>query len=302
MATPSVRLTPADDLYFGTDTSEDIFGLDGSDMIFGGGGGDRLFSNDEFSFTYWDDRTLTDPASYLDGGDGNDEIESFATDFAVGIGGAGNDDVIARSYGSAFGRGGSGNDVVGVSGEQGDAWAYGGQGNDIVAVKARYGHARGFGGAGDDELSADHSARATLRGGAGGDVLVVTGATTEQVTVMAGGTGADVMQGDGDGVEIYRFGREHTGVGDRADRVWYFDEEDRIDLSGIDADGDEPGDQGFTWRGRGGDPSVGEISYRETSVDDNPAILLRFNDGHGEHEIILIRPGDTNLAADDFLL
>lgn len=302
MATPTVRLTDADDLFHGTALSEDILGLAGSDTIFGGAGDDRLFSNDEFSFTHWDDGTLTDKASYLDGGAGNDEIESFATDLAVGIGGEGNDVVVARSYSAALGRGGAGSDVLGVSGDRGDAWAYGGSGDDVVSVKARHGHAWGFGGSGDDELSVDKSAAATLRGGAGDDVMVVTGATSEQVTLLVGGTGADVMQGDSAGIEIYRFDANHTGVGDRADEVWYFDEKDRIDLRGIDANGDAPGDGSFTWAGRGVAPGVGEISYRDTSIDGEHAALLTFNDGHGDHQIVLIRPADLNLAADDFLL
>ena len=302
MATPTVRLTDADDLFHGSGAAEDILGLDGSDTIFGGAGDDRLFSNDEFSFTYWDDGTLTDKESYLDGGAGNDEIELFATDRAVGIGGDGNDVVVARSYGAAVGQGGDGSDVLGVSGERGDVRAYGGSGDDVVSVKARHGHASGFGGSGDDELSVDISARATLRGGSGDDVMVVTGATSDQVTVLVGGTGADVMQGDSAGVEIYRFGANHTGIGDRADEVWYFAENDRIDLSGIDANGDAPGDGSFTWIGRGVDPDVGEVSYRDTSIDGQQAALLTFNDGHGDHQIVLIRPADLNLAGDDFLL
>ncbi len=302
MTTPIVRLTNADDIFSGTERADTILGLGGSDTIHGRGGDDRLFSYDEMSFAQWYDRTLTDKASYIDGGAGNDEIESFGTQRAVGIGGSGNDSVIARSYGSAKGEGGTGNDVVGVSGERGEAWADGGAGDDLVAVKSRYGNAVGLGGAGNDELSMDRSARGTLMGGAGNDTMVVTGANPGQVTLMVGGTGRDIMQGDSAGIEIYRFKEGHTGAGARADVIRVFGEEDKIDLSPIDANGAARGDGSFRWVGRTADPKPGEVGYHETTIDGAHAVVVSFDYGQGNHEIVLLQPQDPTLSAADFML
>lgn len=302
MTTPTVRLTNADDIFAGTDRAEEVLGLGGSDMIFGRGGDDRLFSYDETSFSMWYDRTLTDKASHIDGGAGNDEIESYGTERAVGFGGTGDDSVFVRSYGTARGSGGAGNDLLGVSGEHGDAWASGGPGDDVIAVKARYGMAVGLGGAGNDELSVDHSARGKLVGGAGDDLMVVTGAGKGQVTTMIGGHGRDVMQGEDDGIEIYRFKEGHTGTGLRADVIRVFGEEDVIDLSVIDANGGANGDGAFKWVGRNADPRPGEVGYHETTIDGAHAVVVTFDYGQGDQEIVLFQPHDTHLSAADFML
>lgn len=302
MTTPTVRLTNADDIFFGTDRAEEIQGLGGSDTIYGRGGDDRLFSHDEMSFSLWYDRTLTDKASYIDGGPGDDEIESYGTEHAVGIGGPGDDSVIVRSYGSAKGTGGAGNDLLGVSGEHGDAWASGGAGDDIIAVKARYGMAMGLGGEGNDQLSIDHSARGKLIGGSGDDLMVVTGAGEGQVTTMIGGFGRDVMQGEDGAIEIYRFKEGHTGTGLRADVIRVFGEEDVIDLSPIDANGAAHGDGAFKWVGRNADPRPGEVGYHETTIGGAHAVVVSFDYGQGDQEIVLFQPHDTHLSAADFML
>jgi hypothetical protein len=302
MAIKLLRLTGADDAFTGTDEAEEIHGLGGSDRVLGRGGDDRLFSDDELSFSSWLDRTLKDRASYLDGGDGDDELESFAIADSFATGGSGDDVVVSRSYGAAVGRGGIGDDVLGVSGERGDARAEGGAGHDLVSVKALHGHATALGGAGDDELSVDRSESGELLGGSGDDLLVVTGAKDGQVTQMVGGAGKDVMQGENNGNEAYRFREGHTGSGDRADEVRYFGEEDVIDLSGIDANGAGPGEGSFAWVGRNRDPGTGEISFHEVANSGFVATVVTYDHGGGDREILLTNPRVDGLSADDFVL
>lgn len=122
-----------------------------------------------------------------------------------------------------------------LEGEGGDDELSGGTGADVLR-----------GGAGKDTLSGQGGAD-LLDGGAGNDVLR-GGAGND---VLIGGLGQDRLNG-GAGADVFRF----LSVADSAvavpDRIldFSFMQGDRIDLSGIDADGNAAnGDTAFTWLG-----------------------------------------------------
>jgi Ca2+-binding RTX toxin-like protein len=302
MATKEVRLTNADDVFFGSDEAELIYGLDGSDRIFAGGGDDWIFSNDEASFGKWVDGLTTDPRSFIDGGSGNDRIDSYALHASIAIGGDGNDNVFSRSNETAYGFGGDGDDVLGVSGDQGDAYAYGSQGQDIITVWSHNGAAYASGGLGDDVISIDRSLSGKLVGGPGDDLLIVTYSEAGTEVRLIGGPGKDVLQGGEAGIERYVFRDGDTGVGARADQVLFFGEEDVIDLSQIDADRSTPEHDRFRFIGQAEDPGTGEVAYFDTTNGDEAVRMVTFDNGSGNQEFLLRFSSDTDLAANDFML
>jgi Ca2+-binding RTX toxin-like protein len=302
MTTRTIRLSGADDLFRGGARDETIYGMAGSDRIHGGGGDDRLFADDADTFGKWLDGTLTDKESWIDGGAGNDEIESDALCRSTAFGGDGHDSVVSRSQHDAFAHGGAGNDIIGVTGDFGRATAHGGDGDDIVTVWAPHGHARGFSGNGNDVLSMDRSRSGYLGGGAGDDMLIVSDATSTQVTDLDGGAGKDLLQGNAGTIERFVFRAEDTGVGRRADQVLFFGEEDTIDLSRIDANGDAAGNGRFRFAGSDRDPAPGEVGWHAAVVGGEKVAIVTFDDGSGDHEIVLRYAEDTRLAASDFLL
>ncbi|MEK0081610.1 hypothetical protein [Benzoatithermus flavus] len=302
MTTKTIRLKGGDDFFCGNAGDDVIYGMGGSDRIHGGAGDDRLFSNDENSFTQWLDGTLTDRESWIDGGAGNDEIESDALHRSTAYGGSGDDSIVSRSHHDAFAWGGAGSDIIGVTGGDGVAKAYGDDGNDNVTVWAPQGRAEGYGGNGDDTLSVDRSLSGLLSGGAGNDLLVVSDATATQVTELDGGTGRDLLQGNTGTIERFVFRAEDTGIGKNADQILFFGEEDTIDLSRIDANGAAPGDAGFRFVGRDENPATGEVGWHRSTIGREAVIVVTFDDGSGNHEIVLRFAEDTKPAASDFLL
>jgi Ca2+-binding RTX toxin-like protein len=302
MTTKTVRLSGSDDLFRGSAADEIIYGMGGSDRIYGGGGDDRLFSHDENTFGRWLDGTLTDPESWIDGGAGNDEIESDALYRSTAYGGSGDDSVVSRSHHDAFAWGGAGDDIIGVTGGDGVAKACGGDGNDILTAWAPEGRAEAYGGNGDDTLSMDRSASGLLAGGAGNDLLVVSDATATQRTELDGGTGRDLLQANGGTKESFLFRAGDTGIGAQADQILFFGEEDRIDLSRIDANGAAKGEGCFRFVGQDRDPAAGEVGWYKATLEGEAVIVVTLDDGSGNQEIVLRYASDTKLAAGDFLL
>jgi Ca2+-binding RTX toxin-like protein len=126
-----------------------------------------------------------DGADEIDGRGGNDTINGGANNDTI-EGGGGNDSVY----------GGSGNDSITDSlgedttggGEEGGTF-FGGSGNDTVVLNEVDGTA--FGGSGNDSLdarSAEEDATVVLTGGSGDDVLYGNGSS-----VLTGGSGADIF-------------------------------------------------------------------------------------------------------------
>jgi serralysin len=204
-----------DTLYGGRDADQVSGGLGGDfvqgdlgdDRIEGGAGADVLSGgHDQDRLDGGDDRDL------VFGGDGNDTLDGGAGgDFVAGDDGA---DLITNAGGVDLIFGGAGNDTITAGGDgdcllgnQDDDRLIGGAGVDTL-----------FGGRGND----------TLDGGAGDDWL-------------SGDLGADVLTG-GAGRDRFVFAQLDGAV----DRITDFDAlADLIDLSGIDADAGQAGDQAF---------------------------------------------------------
>ncbi|MFZ4688395.1 MAG: M10 family metallopeptidase C-terminal domain-containing protein [Polymorphobacter sp.] len=129
-----------DDFVIGGDQNDTLDGGSGNDTMSGGNGADYLVGGDGTDFLGGDDGDDT-----LDGGDGNDSIE--------GSNGA---DILNAGAGNDTLRGGDGNDTL-----------FAGAGTDLL-----------FGDIGDDVLVDDAVGMATLLGGAGNDVYIVTNAKT----------------------------------------------------------------------------------------------------------------------------
>lgn len=152
------------------------------------------------------------------------------------------------------------------------------------------------GGAGNDRLSGG-AGQDTLLGGAGNDVLNGGGGND----FLNGGTGLDLLTG-GAGADRFVFERPgDTSVGRNADHITDFQLGDLLNLSLIDANSKQAGDQAFDWIGMGlFTGRAGELNY--TVVNGSAHI---FGDTNGDRvadfEIVLDNvnalPGAT-----DFLI
>lgn len=210
---------------------------------------------------------------WADGGAGDDTLD----------GGPGNDKLNGDAGADLF-LGGSGNDTV--RGGAGDDTASGASGNDHLFGE---GGANSLdGGAGDDRLYGG-AGPDTLDGGAGGDRLY-TGSGTDVVVYGAPADSAKTAGFD----RIYDF---QPGTGDR------------IDLSGIDARPDLPGDQAFNLVAPD-DPQWGGVWVFDHSWDDSTLVQGWVGPtppaSHGDWFQLWIFDGPQATAADytvgDFVL
>jgi Ca2+-binding RTX toxin-like protein len=142
-------------------------------------------------------------------------------------------------------------------------------------------------GGGKDDRLAGLAGDDVLDGGAGKDVLV-------------GGSGRDELTG-GSGADVFDFDTaSDTAVGRRCDVVMFMQAEgDRIDLSGIDADGNgSNGDQAFTWvNARHLNAAFSKV---EGQLRFAQGILMGDTDGDGEADFHIRIDG--SLAAGDVIL
>jgi Ca2+-binding RTX toxin-like protein len=196
------------------------------------------------------------------------------------------DDVMMGFGGSDTLNGNDGND--GLIGGNGNDTLNGGNGNDGLD-----------GGNGNDTLNGGNG-NDGLDGGDGNDTII-------------GGRGSDTLTG-GDGNDIFRFdAREDSSVGNQRDKILdfgdFFPSDDLIDLSKIDANPTQPGDQAFFYIGEldftppffGVPTSIGHL--RAENSGNNKLLQLNLDaDTAPESEILLV--GGANLFIDvfDFIL
>jgi Ca2+-binding RTX toxin-like protein len=314
---------PQMDNLVGNDGADRLYGGYMGDELSGGIGGDRLYGGYDDDYLYGgagDDQLFGEQDDdYLNGGDGADRLDGGSGADTL-IGGAGNDvyyvtlnddgqveDTIfetadtggagidtvyipfqVESYSAATGienirmnAGWSNTTIIGntsnnsVVGNAGNNRVDGGSGNDTVD-----------GGAGNDNLI----------GGVGNDAVV----GGDGNDVLQGGSGRDVLTG-GAGNDTFDFNlATETGTTTTlADLIQSFVRgQDRIDLSGIDANASLTGNQAFT----------GTLIGATTTF--TVAGQLRFSNGYlygntdtdSSAEFVIQITGVTSLASSDFVL
>lgn len=259
----------ASDIIEGTAGNDTLAGTSRGDRIFGHAGNDKLYGQGGHDI--------------LNGGEGNDQL----------FGGAGNDqlyggegkDVLYGGTGNDELFGGTGNDKL--YGGTGKDVLYGGAGKDIL-----------YGGAGNDELYGGEG-NDKLDGGAGNDVLS-GGAGNDRIV---GGKGADLISG-GAGKDVFVFNTlaDSTLKTSGRDTILDFNGKagDRIDLSGIDANGKAHGDQAFSFIGAEQfSNKAGELRFEKTASD---TFVYGDVDGDGKADFAIQIAGSTTLLKDYFIL
>ncbi|WP_395674989.1 calcium-binding protein [Inquilinus sp.] len=307
---------------FGSEGANILTGGDGDDILSGNGGDDVLRGGqgaDELAGRA-NGTALGDTATYSDSSVGI--VASLAT--GLGSGGAaqgdryievenlegsqGNDDLTGSAGGNIL-RGLGGNDVL--RGGAGADTLEGGTGADIasyytsavgVTVNLATGASSGgtaqgdvltgieglSGSQGNDRLTGDAGAN-TLQGWNGGDVLT-------------GGTGKDTLTG-GAGADRFAYGgTAESTVGANADRITDFTraQNDRIDLSAIDASTALAGNQVFTFIGTGVYTGVaGQLRY---AVAGGVTTIAGDVNGDKVSDFQIQLTGSIALLATDFIL
>ncbi|CAN5165974.1 hypothetical protein BH10PSE7_BH10PSE7_10390 [soil metagenome] len=190
-----------------------------------------------------------------------------------------------------FGQGGADS----ISGGSGADSLYGGDSNDTLD-----------GGDGSDLLNGGNDQDSIL-GGSGNDTLFGAGGNDlldggDDDDIIAGGIGAYTMTG---GLHFDRF-LFKTAADANGDQINDFViGDDTIDVSGIDADPNTPGDQEFTFieeTAFSGDP--GELQAVIIELPGGAAITLIKGqiDGQGDPEFIITIPFAVALTEEDFNL
>jgi Ca2+-binding RTX toxin-like protein len=262
----------------GGTSNDTLYGLDGNDYLIGGSGADHLYGGNGAD-------TLDGGAAadYLYGGDGNDVyIVGNAGEQIFENAGEGTDTVyvsvasfvlpdnvenlIANASGIDFTL--DGNDL--------DNSITGGGGNDLV-----------MGETGND----------TVNGGAGDDIVQ----GNEGDDLLIGGWGQDHL-GGGPGADVFKFSSYESGTGASADFISDFTPgEDRIDLTGVDADIFTAGDQAFNFIGTDDfSGTAGELRY---AFDDSGNTILQADvNGDGVSDFDITLQGVLTPTASDFML
>lgn len=298
-----------------------VFSQDGENILRGQEGNDRLDAStlglrgfNNLSGGEGDDVLIADSTAggdsggwaqnLVSGGDGYDTIEILGLCYGATA------NVENEAYGDA------GDDTItsvadlrddGVSGGTfGTATTllYGGTGNDTMTATVRIGdnvEASGsstlYGGAGDDILRVNGDVETTLNGGAGNDTI--TGGSGNDRII--GGSGADLLRsGGGEDAFVYLW---TTGVDVATrDTIRGFGfGDDVIDLSAIDANANQRGNQTFTF---GGGTGVGRAWVEDSATGTGS--IIRANNGGAEQLYIAVEDGTgrdaSDWSADDFLL
>lgn len=190
------------------------------------------------------------------------------------LNGRGGDDRLIGGKGQDDLSGGNGADTL--QGNNGDDTLTGARGSDDL-----------IGGDGDD----------MLKGGNGADVL----RGQANADVLRGGKGADMLHG-GAGADTFDFDSQsesRAGAPGR-DRISDFGRgDDRIDLSGIDADSTTGGNQAFDFIGNAGFSGAGQLRIATLGAD-RLVQADRNGDGIADVEILLL--GASGIGAGDFIL
>ena len=277
MSGPEPRPEPEPDIIQGTGSRDILQGGSGADTLVAGQGNDRLNGRQG--------------ADRMQGGKGNDSyVVDNAADQVIELAGEGLDAVDA-TVSFVLGANVENLMLLGTS-------AIDGTGNDLANTINGNEAANLITGEGGDDQLRGKGGNDYLSGGAGNDYLS-GGAGTDTLT---GGAGSDEMYG-GAGADRFVFERlSDFGPSGAPDRLQDFSasQGDRIDLSGIDADSTQAGDQGFAFLGREAFTGrAGQLRY-ETA----PGGMLRVSgdlNGDGAAELqFLVRA--SALTGADFLL
>ncbi|TCR61772.1 peroxidase family protein [Bosea sp. BK604] len=293
--------TTGSDVLIGTAGDDNIVGFAGDDVLIGEAGEDAI--------------SAAEGADFVDAGAGDDVVFAGSGDDQV-FGGAGNDllhgeagndrifgeagnDRIAAGAGDDTVVAGSGDDVI--VGEQGDGNdTYfgddigGGSGNDTLdlsAITANLTVDLGNGLLGRGNVSSSQSGNDVLWNienvatGSGNDTITASNA----VNVIEGGTGNDT----------FRF--LSTAAAD-GDTILDFEPGDRLDLSGIDANATQAGNQSFTLVNG---PLTGAaqvaVTY-EIRQDGDYTIVSGSIDANSDAEFRIELKGSHNLTGGNFSL
>lgn len=261
---------------FGGAGDDTLDGGAGNDVLRGDAGNDHLDGGAGIDTASWAGSSQSVAASLADG----TGVDAGGTDILTGIenltGGLG-DDRLTGDDGANILDGGAGNDTL--SGGLGNDILSGGVGQDLasyadaaagVRVSLAITTWQVTGGAGTDRLlgiedldGSAHDDRLTgnglanaIDGGAGNDAL--SGAAGNDTLI--GGAGQDTLSG-GTGADVFVFRAATESPFDTPDTITDFVTGDRLDLSGIDANGTDPGDGDFTLSATRTSGTTGELVF-----------------------------------------
>ncbi|MFJ5368685.1 peroxidase family protein, partial [Bosea sp. CER48] len=294
--------TAAADVLIGTAGADNLVGLAGDDTLTGHGGADAISAGEG--------------ADFVDAGDGRDVVFAGAGDDQVFGGGgadmlygeAGNDrifggagdDLIDAGAGNDTVVAGSGDDLIIAAAGDGDDTYFGdeidgGTGIDTLdfsAITANLTVDLGNGLNGRGQAVSSQSGTDTLWGienvatGSGNDTITAS----EAVNVMEGGAGNDT----------FRF---LSAAGADGDTILDFQPGDRLDLSAIDADATQAGNQSFTLANGGSFTASAQLTVTyETRADGAYTIVKGNVDAATDAEFQINLKGSHNLTGSNFIV
>lgn len=294
--------TAAADVLIGTASADNIIGLAGDDTLIGDAGADAISAGNG--------------ADFADAGDGRDVVFAGAGDDQVF--GGGGVDMLYGEAGNDRIFGGVGNDLIDAG--TGNDTVVAGGGDDLIVAAAGDGDDTYFGdevdgGSGADTL--DFSAiTANLAvdlgnglGGRGSAASSQSGTDTLwSIENVATGTGSDTitasdavnMMEGGTGNDTFRF---LSTVGADGDTILDFQPGDRLDLSAIDADASQAGNQSFTLANGGSFTTTAQLTVTyETRADGEYTIVKGNVDAATDAEFQINLKGSHNLTANSFIV
>lgn len=278
------------DLLLGGDKTDILYGGSGADEIKGGNGNDLIYAgtgDDKARGGTGDDKLYGENGRDLLLGDvGNDKIY-----------GGGKSDEIYGGDGDDFLDGGSSADTIG--GGNGADEIRGGTGHDLMSggsgadsIRGGNGDDRMSGGNGNDTIFGDNGAD-MLYGGGKSDIM----SGGKKADMLDGGSGKDIMSG-GEGSDDFIFDDgDSSTVNSKRDVITDFSSGDEIDLSSMDANTTNNGDDTFVFSGTSS--GANSIWY---STNGTNAVVMGDQDGDGQADFEIQLLGVTNLQANDFIL
>jgi Ca2+-binding RTX toxin-like protein len=260
-----------------------------------------------FNFMGGNDKLIVNgnAANQFHMGEGNDFVDLNGTGGSTVWGDGGNDTILG-SQGYDVIIGGDGHDVINADVGKGD-WVDGGAGNDAMSFD-KGGTFNAVGGTGNDSLYGGDGWD-ILEGGAGNDRLD-GGAQTDNLygglgnDIIYGGAATDGLTGNaGADTFLYKATSESNSAG--YDVVFGFESgQDKIDLSAIDADTTQAGNQAFSFFGIGQPMFTGAGDLWAVQQGNDLQLFGDVNgDGNADFQVMLMATLGMNptLTSADFI-